>query len=73
VEGASEALLPSDVTVDEVSANEEELLGFWGSFATFMEYMWKESGGVGESGHHGTVRYSVRDQQWQGREADGCT
>jgi hypothetical protein len=33
VEGASEVLLPSDVAVDEVSADEEELLGFWGSFA----------------------------------------
>jgi hypothetical protein len=37
VEGASEVLLPSDVAVDEVSADEEELLGFWGSFAAFME------------------------------------
>ncbi|ONM12915.1 UPF0415 protein C7orf25 [Zea mays] len=43
VEGASEVLLPSDVAVDEVSADEEELLGFWGSFAAFMEKMWKVS------------------------------
>ena len=43
VEGASEVLLRSDVAVDEVSDDEEELLGFWGSFAAFMENMWKES------------------------------
>jgi helix-turn-helix protein len=43
VEGASEVLLRSDIAVDEVSADEEELLGFWGSFAAFMEKMWKES------------------------------
>ncbi|KAL5672264.1 hypothetical protein ACJX0J_016570, partial [Zea mays] len=29
----AEVLLPSDVAVDEVSADEEELLGFWGSFS----------------------------------------